>query len=103
MESVLRLKIPISIENTSLNQVRNIFYEAVEFHIILQYFCRGISKLFSFLRKNEVLNICRYLKSFYTYTKINNIFLKFDYYLLRMQKIVEIGWIFHSEKRESKT
>ena len=54
-------------------------------------------------RKNEVLNICRYLKSFYTYKKINNIFLKFHYYLLRMQKIVEIGWIFHSEKRESKT
>ena len=42
-------------------------------------------------RKNEVLNICRYLKSFYTYKKINNIFLKFHHYLLRMQKIVEIG------------
>ena len=28
-------------------------------------------------RKNEVLNIRRYLKSFYTYKKINNIFLKF--------------------------
>ena len=27
----------------------------------------------------------------------------FHQYLLRMQKIVEIGWIFHSEKRESKT
>ena len=54
-------------------------------------------------RKNEVLNICRYLKSFYTYKKINNIFLKFHHYLLRMQKIVEIGRIFHSEKRESKT
>ena len=25
-------------------------------------------------RKNEVLNICPYLKSFYTYKKINNIF-----------------------------
>ena len=54
-------------------------------------------------RKNEVLKICRYLKRFYTYKKINNIFLKFHYYLLRMQKIVEIGWIFYSEKRESKT
>ena len=54
-------------------------------------------------RKNEGLNICRYLKSFYTYKKINNIFLKFHYYLLRMQKILEIGRIFHAEKRESKT
>ena len=45
-------------------------------------------------RKNAVLNICRYLKSSYTYKKINNIFLKFHY-----QK--EIGWIFHSEKRKS--
>ena len=25
-------------------------------------------------RKNKVLNICRYLKSVYTYKKINNIF-----------------------------
>ena len=39
-------------------------------------------------------------QKFYTYKKINNIFLKFHYYLLGMQKIVEIGWIFHSEKRE---
>ena len=55
-------------------------------------------------RKNDVSNICRYLKRFYTYKKINKIFLKFHYYLLlRMQKIAEIGWIFHSEKRESKT
>ena len=36
--------------------------------------------------KNEVLIICRYLKSFYIYKKINNIFLKFLHYLLRMQK-----------------
>ena len=28
---------------------------------------------------------------FYTYKKTNNIFLKFHHYLLRMQKIVEIG------------
>ena len=41
--------------------------------------------------KNEVLNICRYLTSFYTYKKINNIFLKIHHYLLRVQKIVEIG------------
>ena len=54
-------------------------------------------------RKNDVSNICRYLKRFYTYKKTNKIFLKFHYYLLRMQKIAEIGWIFHSEKRESKT
>ena len=60
-------------------------------------------KVIFIFRKNEVLNKCRYLKSFYTYKKINNIFLKFHYYLLRVQKIVEIGWIFHSEKRESKT
>ena len=42
-------------------------------------------------RKNEVLNICQYLKSFYTYKKINNIFLQFYHYLLRMQKIIEIS------------
>ena len=42
-------------------------------------------------RKNEGLIICRYLKSFYTYKKINNIFLKFHHYLLRMQKIIESG------------
>ena len=54
-------------------------------------------------RKNDVSNICRYLKRFYTYKKINKIFLKFHYYLLRMQKTVEIGWIFHSEKRDLKT
>ena len=42
-------------------------------------------------------------KCFYTYKKINNIFLKFHHYLLRMQKIVEMGRIFHSEKRESIT
>ena len=62
----------------------------------------GFRSYFHFC-KNEVLNVCRYLKRFYTYKKINDIFLKFYYYLLRMQKIVEIGWIFHSEKRESKT
>ena len=31
--------------------------------------------------KNAVLNICRYLKGFYTYKIINNIFLKFHYCL----------------------
>ena len=36
-------------------------------------------------RKNEVLNICQYLKSFYTYKKINNIFLKFHHYLLKIE------------------
>ena len=41
--------------------------------------------------KNAFLNICRYLKCFYTYKKINNIFLKFDYSLLRMPKIIEIS------------
>ena len=41
--------------------------------------------------KSEVLNICRYLKRFYTYKKINNIFLTFDHSLLWMPKIMEIG------------
>ena len=53
--------------------------------------------------KNEVLNICRYFKGFYINKKTNNIFLKFHHYLFRMPKIIEIGWIFHSEKRKSKT
>ena len=35
---------------------------------------------------------------FYTYKKTNNIFLKFHHYLFGMPKIIEIGWIFHSEK-----
>ena len=42
-------------------------------------------------RKNAVLDICRYLKGFHTYKKINKIFLKFHYCLLRMPKIIEIG------------
>ena len=50
---------------------------------------RDFEAIFIF-RKNEVLNICRYLKSFYTFKKINNIFLKFHHYLLRMQKVVEM-------------
>ena len=55
-------------------------------------------------RKNAALNIYRYLKfSFYTYKKTNNVFLRFHYYLFSMPKIIEIGWIFHSKKRESKT
>ena len=53
--------------------------------------------------KNEVFNICRHLKSSYTYKKMNNISLMFHHYLLRMQKIIEIGCIFHSKNRESKT
>ena len=32
---------------------------------------------------------------------MNNIFLKFDYSLLRMSKIMEIGWIIPAEKRVS--
>ena len=40
---------------------------------------------------------------FQIYADISNVFIKFHYYLLRMKKIVEIGWIFHSEKRQSKT
>ena len=53
--------------------------------------------------KNAVLNICRYLKGFYIYKKTNNIFLKFHQYLFGMPEIIEIGWIFHSKKRKSKT
>ena len=41
--------------------------------------------------KNAVLNICRYLKHFYTYKKVNSIILKFDHSLLRMSKIIGIG------------
>ena len=47
-------------------------------------------------RKIAVLNICRYLRGFYTYKNINNIF-------LRIPKLTEIGWIVPSEKRQSKT
>ena len=43
-------------------------------------------------RKNAVLNICQYLKGFYTYKKICNIFLKFHYCLLRIPKISEISF-----------
>ena len=39
--------------------------------------------------KNAVLNICRYLKRFHTYKKINNIFLKFDHPLLKSWKSVK--------------
>ena len=41
--------------------------------------------------KNGVLNIYRYLERFYTYKKINKIFLTLHHSLLRMQKIIEIG------------
>ena len=53
--------------------------------------CCRISKLFTFFRKNEVLNICPYLKRFYTKKKINVIFLNFHHSLVRMPKIIEIG------------
>ena len=72
----------------------------------MNYLSKNLSgdfKVIYILRKNAVLNICRYLKGFYTYKKINNIFLKFHYYLLRTPKIIEIGYIFHSEKRKSET
>ena len=41
--------------------------------------------------KNAVSNICRYLKRFYTYKKMNSIILKFDHSLLRMPKIIGVG------------
>ena len=53
--------------------------------------------------ENVVLNICRYLKRFYIYKKVNNSFLKFDHSLLRMPKIIEIGQIFPAEKCNWKT
>ena len=69
--------------------------------------CRGISKLFTHCsEKKKVFNGGRYLKRFCTYKKINNIFLKFNHSLLKslkMPKIVEIGYIFPTEKRDSKT
>ena len=40
--------------------------------------------------KKVFLNRCRYLKRFYTYNKMNNNFLKFDHFLLRMPQIIEI-------------
>ena len=46
---------------------------------------------YSQICKNAVLNICRYLKRFYIYKKINNIFFKCDHSLLRMPEIMEIG------------
>ena len=68
--------------------------------------CRGISKLFTLFGKKKVFNRGRYLKRFCTYKKINIIFLKFNHSLLKslkMPKIVEIGYIFPTEKRDSKT
>ena len=41
--------------------------------------------------KNVVLNICRYLKRFYTYKKINNNFLKLENSLFRMPKLMAIS------------
>ena len=48
-------------------------------------------EVINIFRRDAVLNICRYLKGFYIYKKINNIFLKFHYHLLRMPKIIEIS------------
>ena len=42
-------------------------------------------------------------QTFISYKKINNIFLKFDHSLLRMPKIIEIGYTTSAEKRDSKT
>ena len=49
-----------------------------------------VSTLAIFCKLRFHLNICRYLKRFYTYNEINKSFLKFDYSLLRMIKIMEI-------------
>ena len=40
----------------------------------------GFRSYLHFFCKNAVLNICRYLTLFYTYKKINNIFLHFDHF-----------------------
>ena len=47
--------------------------------------------------------MCRYLRRFYTYKKINKIFkifLKLDHSLLRLPKIMEIGLTIPAEKRD---
>ena len=49
-----------------------------------------------------ILYICKYLKWFYTYKTINDVFLKFRS-LLTMPKITEIGQIVPAEKHDSKT
>ena len=64
---------------------------------------KNMPRNFESVSINEALNICRYLKNVSTYKKIIDIFLKFHHYLLRMRKIIEIGWLVHSKKRESKT
>ena len=70
-----------------------------------RYKTRVLWRLFAEVREKSVLwfwnywhflqkwglNICRYLKRFYTRKKINSIFFKFDHSLLRMPKIIEIG------------
>ena len=44
------------------------------------------------------------LKRFFTYKKLNSIFLKFDHFLIKMSKIInQIGLIIPAEKRDSKT
>ena len=49
--------------------------ESSEAHLLkLEDVCRRVPKLLTFFCKNAVLNVCRYLKRFYTYKKINNIF-----------------------------
>ena len=50
--------------------------------------------------QNAVLKEFRYLKRFYTYKKINNIFLKFHYFLLEMPEIIYIGYIVPAERRD---
>ena len=40
------------------------------------------------------------LKRFFTYKKLNSIFLKFDNFLIRMPKIMKIGLIIPAEKRD---
>ena len=46
---------------------------------------------------------CRYLKCFYTYKKMNTIFLKLHHSLLRVPQTIEIGLIVPAEKGDSNT
>ena len=56
--------------------------------------------IYTFL-KNAVLNIYADVSKVFISKNTNDIFLKFHYYFFSMLKIIEIGSVFHSEKRKS--
>ena len=73
-------------------KLADIKLDSSEAHLVKsEKICRRVPKSLTFFCKKAVLNICRYLKRFYTYKKMNNIFLKFHSSLLRMPKVMEIG------------